>query len=167
MASPPSELAMQLNRLSALRVEEERPLSSSSSRTADLPRALPLPPRHRQPHFNPAVPAFLRYYEEIDDQLSRMFSPATYWSAPSSPPPAPRVPPMKEAVLAEGTVPSADPSWECHVCYEPLVPASTFAQTTCCTTAESVKRMHWKCALHCLRRTDLCPFCKSAKIAFR
>lgn len=73
---------------------------------------------------------------------------------------------VAEVTLEEEVVPPNE-TFECNICYDTLPANSAYVKIPCCSTTESVKRMHYKCALNCLRRSDRCPFCKSAKIAFK
>lgn len=50
----------------------------------------------------------------------------------------------------------------CGICYGDFRAAQHIVQTTCCGT----KFMHLNCSLQCLRRSEICPFCKSCKIGF-
>jgi len=51
---------------------------------------------------------------------------------------------------------------ECDICKSEMKSGEVFMQTTCCKT----KQMHPTCAVHCLRTSELCPFCRGAKIGF-
>ena len=70
---------------------------------------------------------------------------------------------LPDADLSEKVVGPDESSKECDICYVEIPMGSTYVQTTCCGT----KIMHYKCALHCLRQSDLCPFCRAAKISFK
>jgi hypothetical protein len=50
----------------------------------------------------------------------------------------------------------------CGICYVDFTEAQHIVQTTCCGT----KFMHLNCGIQCLRRSEICPFCKSCKIGF-
>lgn len=93
------------------------------------------------------------------------------YSLETAPPPAfrPAVPDMKEAVLVPQQVSEAEAEQklECHICYGEMARGATYVVTSCCRREDNVKRMHLMCAVHCLRRSELCPFCKSAKVSFQ
>jgi len=50
----------------------------------------------------------------------------------------------------------------CGICYEEFRENENIINTTCCHT----KFLHILCGVQCLRRSDVCPFCRSAKISF-
>jgi len=51
---------------------------------------------------------------------------------------------------------------ECGICKTEFNELQNIAKTTCCGT----KVFCIKCAVQCLRSSDVCPFCRSAKIGF-
>lgn len=50
----------------------------------------------------------------------------------------------------------------CGICHGEFKEEEHIVNTTCCGT----KFMHINCSIHCLRHSETCPFCRSAKIAF-
>lgn len=76
--------------------------------------------------------------------------------------------PLPEAHLVEQRVEAGGTETiTCTICFDDLPVGSSYVMTSCCSTTESPKRLHYKCALHCLRRDDRCPFCKSTRLAFK
>jgi len=51
---------------------------------------------------------------------------------------------------------------QCGICREEFTDGENIVKTTCCGT----KLMHVNCAIHCLRRSDMCPFCRAARIRY-
>jgi hypothetical protein len=50
----------------------------------------------------------------------------------------------------------------CGICHDEFKEEEHIINTTCCGT----KFMHIHCGIQCLRRSDVCPFCRGANISF-
>jgi hypothetical protein len=50
----------------------------------------------------------------------------------------------------------------CSICYVDFQNNEHIIHTDCCR----LKFLHIKCGIQCLRKSDVCPFCKAAKISF-
>lgn len=73
--------------------------------------------------------------------------------------------PTKKVVLLEKIREAKeDQPLLCDICYEDI--KTVYMQFPCCSTTESYKNVHAKCAVNCLRTKNICPFCKSATISF-
>jgi len=55
---------------------------------------------------------------------------------------------------------------ECAICYDTIGKNRVCMTPSCCKTADSMKAVHVKCLVNCLRLSEVCPFCKSSKITF-
>ncbi len=56
-----------------------------------------------------------------------------------------------------------EPEKECGICRADFTPGELVMKTTCCGT----KLLHPRCTVQCLRNSELCPFCRAAKISFQ
>jgi hypothetical protein len=70
---------------------------------------------------------------------------------------------QKTATVEECTL-STDT--ECAICYDTIRANCVCMTLSCCKTADSIKAVHVKCLVNCLRLSEVCPFCKSSKITF-
>lgn len=106
------------------------------------------------PDANDLATAVLESFNSYMAESARRTRPAT-------------APPLPEATLVEQCVAAGGTeSATCMICFEDLPVGCHHVLTSCCSTTESPKRLHYKCAVHCLRQDDRCPFCKSTRIAF-